>query len=146
MIARAPRRSSSAIRRVVGQQLRVDVEFAHAPRDELGELAAEVEDDDGLAVVGIRGGRAIVRRTVRGGRLERGLEVGLDLGVVRGEDPMAGVGRLTVDGLAAPLRRGCLLLAQAASSLDPAAPPGWPQCTGRTDAGADGRGKAGDVT
>ena len=35
------------IGRVVRQQLRVDVELADAARDELGELAAEVEDDDG---------------------------------------------------------------------------------------------------
>jgi hypothetical protein len=43
----------------VRQQLRVDIELAHAPRDELGELAAEVEDDDGLAVVGVGRGWAI---------------------------------------------------------------------------------------
>ena len=42
------------VRRVVRQQLRVDVELADAPRDELRELAAEVEDDDGLAVDGGR--------------------------------------------------------------------------------------------
>src|SRR5207342_2368219 len=33
-------------RRVMGQELGVDVQLAHAPGDELGELAAEVEDDD----------------------------------------------------------------------------------------------------
>ena len=40
------------VRGVVGQQLGVDVELADASRDELRELAAEVEDDDGA-----RGGR-----------------------------------------------------------------------------------------
>ena len=90
------------VRRVVRQQLRVDVELADAPRDQLGELAAEVEDDDRRAV-----GRSaapagpVVGRAVRGRGLERGLEVGLDLGVVGGEDAVAGVGRLAVDGLAA---------------------------------------------
>ena len=79
------------VRRVVGQQLRVDVELADAPGDELCELAAEIEDDDGLAVVGVGRGGAIRGRTVGGGRLERGLEVGLDLGVVRGKHPVAGV-------------------------------------------------------
>ena len=122
------------VRRVVGQQLRVDIELADAARDELGELAAEVEDDDGLAVVGVGRGGAIGGRAIRGGRLERGLEVGLDLGVVRGKDPVAGVRGLAVDGLAAPRRRGCVLLAQSTSSCDPAAPPGWRQCTGRRPA------------
>ena len=46
------------VRRVVRQELAVDVELADAPGDELGELAAEVEDDDGLAILGIGGGRA----------------------------------------------------------------------------------------
>ena len=46
MIARAPRRSISAYGRVVREQLRVDVELAHPARDQLGELAPEVEDDD----------------------------------------------------------------------------------------------------
>ena len=36
---------------VVGQQLGVHVQLADAPRDELGELAAEVEDDDLLGHV-----------------------------------------------------------------------------------------------
>ena len=35
--------------RVVREELRVDVELAHAARDQLGELAAEVEHDDGGA-------------------------------------------------------------------------------------------------
>ena len=38
------------VRRVVREQLRVDVELADAPGDELRELAPEVEDDDRLAV------------------------------------------------------------------------------------------------
>ena len=38
---------------------------------------------------------------VGAGRVEGGLEIGLDLGVVRGEDAMAGVRGLAVDGLAA---------------------------------------------
>ena len=55
------------IRRVVRQELRVDVELADAPRDELGELAAEVEDDDGLAVVGVgRAGRSADERSGAG--------------------------------------------------------------------------------
>ncbi len=54
------------VRRVVRQQLRVDVELADAPRDELGELAAEVEDDDGLAVVGGRPRRGDPRASGRG--------------------------------------------------------------------------------
>jgi len=32
--------------RVVGDQLRVDAGFSHTPGDELGVLAAEVEDED----------------------------------------------------------------------------------------------------
>ena len=75
------------------------MELADAAGDELGELAAEVEDDDGV------GGPIVAGRSaaapLRGGRVERGLEVGLDLGVVGGEDAVAGVGRLAVDGLAA---------------------------------------------
>ncbi len=57
------------VRRVVRQQLRVDIELAHASRDELGELAAEIEDDDGLAVVGVGRGGAIGRRAVGAGAL-----------------------------------------------------------------------------
>ena len=51
------------VRRVEREQLRVDIELAHAARDELGELAAEVEDDDGA-------GRRPPRR--RAGRRESG--------------------------------------------------------------------------
>ncbi len=46
MIARGRRRSAPRTS-VVRQQLGVDVELADAAADELGELAAEVEDDDG---------------------------------------------------------------------------------------------------
>ena len=51
-------------RRVVGQQLRIDVELADPPRDQLGELAAEVEDDDGAG----RGRRVAVGPVVVGER------------------------------------------------------------------------------
>ena len=37
------------VRRVVRQELGVDVELADAARDQLGELASEIEDDNGLA-------------------------------------------------------------------------------------------------
>ena len=87
-------------RRVVRQQLGVDVQFADAPGDQLGELAAEVEDDDGRALLLVRGGRAIVGRAIRGRGFQRGLEIGLDLGVVGGQDPVTGVGLLAVDRLA----------------------------------------------
>src|SRR4029079_10521828 len=85
-------------RRVVGDELGVDVELADPPGDQLGELAAEVEDDDriGLADIG-----PIIRGPGRSGRLEGRLEIRLDLGVVRSEDAMTGVRRLAVDRLAA---------------------------------------------
>ena len=84
------------------QELGVDVQLADAARDQLGELAAEVEDDDGAGASSARwcAGRSSAERSGRG-RVERGLEVGLDLGVIGGEHAMAGVGRLAVDGLAA---------------------------------------------
>ena len=103
------------VRGVEREQLRVDVELADAPGDQLRELAPEVEDDDRPPGRRRRPGRSIVRRAVRRGRVERGLEIGLDLGVVRGEDAVAGVGGLTVDGLAALLRRR-VLVAQRSSS------------------------------
>ena len=131
--------------RVERQQLRVDVELAHAAGDELGELAAEVEDDDGARGGGRRAGR-VGRRDERSGerRLERGLEIGLDLGVVRGEDAVAGVGGLTVDGLAALLRRRVLVAQRSSSrrSVRLGCPvgscpprPDRRQCTGPTGAG-----------
>ncbi len=93
------------LRRVVGQQLGVDVELADPPGDELGELAAEVQDHHrvrltGRCAAGDAGPGSILGRALRAGRLEGGLEVGLDLGVVGGQDPVAGVGDLAVDGLA----------------------------------------------
>ena len=78
------------------QELGVDVQLAHAPRDQLGELAAEVEHHDRVRLLG-RLGRHPLRRS----GVERLLEVGLDLGVVRGEDAVAGVGGLAVDRPAA---------------------------------------------
>ena len=79
-----------------GTQLRVDVELAHAARDQLRGLAAEVEDDDAVGRLGL-----VVRRPVGRRRVERYLEICLDLGIVRRKHAMAGVGRLAVDGLAA---------------------------------------------
>jgi hypothetical protein len=68
------------------------MQLAHAARDQLGELAPEVQDDDrvglGWDIAGALWGR----------RVERLLEVGLDLGVVRREDPVTGVRCLAVDG------------------------------------------------
>ena len=83
------------VRRVERQQLGEDVQFAHAAGDELGELAAEVEHGDGL-----RAGADLFGGTIGRRRVQRGLEVDLHLGIVRGQDPVAGVGRLAVDRLA----------------------------------------------
>ena len=98
-----PRRSSSANGGVVGQQLRVDVQLAHAACDELRELAAEVEHDDAVGRLRRAVDRWAGRRAVAFGRrrVEGDLEVRLDLGVVGREDAVAGVGRLAMDGLAA---------------------------------------------
>ncbi len=94
----------------MGKQLRVDVELADPPRDELGELAAEVEDDDG---VGLRSARLaagdgaagdIQAGASRRRGVERDLEVRLHLGVVGGEDTVPRVGELAVDRLAPPAR------------------------------------------
>ena len=88
------------------QELGVDVELADPPRDELGELAAEVEHEDRVRAGRRLGPGPVVARAIRRRRVERGLEVRLDLGVVRSEHAMAGVGRLAMDGLAAAwLRR-----------------------------------------
>ena len=71
-------------RRVVGQQLRVDVELADPARDQLGELASRSPGRRRRrararsAAVGGSVGAAVGR-----GRVERDLEVGLDLRVVR---------------------------------------------------------------
>ncbi|MFI5255385.1 MAG: hypothetical protein ACHQ15_08010 [Candidatus Limnocylindrales bacterium] len=93
------------------------MQLAHPTGDELGELAAEVEDDDGVragrpGVAGPAGRWPLLRRAIGRGRVERRLEVGLDLGVVRGQDAMARVGRLAVDRLAALLGRRSLVVRQ----------------------------------
>jgi hypothetical protein len=76
----------------VGEQLAVDVELAHAARDQLRELAPEVEDDDRVGL----GGN--LRGSLRGRRVQRLLQIGLDLRVIRGEDSMAGVRGLAMNG------------------------------------------------
>ena len=48
-------------RRIERQNLGVDRELAQAARDQLGELRAEVEDDDGLDASRPEGDRAIIR-------------------------------------------------------------------------------------
>ena len=75
-----------------GQQLGVDVELAHASRDQLGELAPEVEDRHGVGLFRGLGGDALRRR-----RVEGLLEVRLDLGVVWGEDAVPRIRGLAVD-------------------------------------------------
>ncbi len=89
-------------RGVVGQQLRVDVQLAHAPRDQLGELAAEVQHDDRTRCGGhgLRAAWPVIRGALRRRGLERGLEIRLHLGVIGSEDPVPGVRRLAVDRLA----------------------------------------------
>jgi len=87
----------------VRQEHRVDVELPDASRDQLGELTAEVEDDDGVRLDAVRSivGAASGNRSVEGG-----LEIRLDFRVVGRKDAMPGVGRLTVDGLAAVAGNG----------------------------------------
>ena len=98
-------------RRVVRQQLGVDVQLADATGDQLGELAPEVEHHHGVRLrtggcFGSGPAGAIGDRALGDGCLQRGLEVGLDLGVVGRHDPVTGIGRRAVDGLAATgLRR-----------------------------------------
>ena len=89
MIARGAAALELLERRVEREELRVHVQFAHPSRDELGELAPEVEDHDGLGGGRIGARRPVVRGAVRSGGLQRRLEVGLDLGVVRSEDTVA---------------------------------------------------------
>ena len=144
MIARVPRRSSSS-GRVVGQELRIDVQLADAARDELGELAAEIEDGHGAGCRRDRADGAIVRRPVGGRGVQRGLEIGLHLGVVGGQDAMARVGRLAVDRLASRLwlvgrppgrrtRRLVRRLRHPRCTLRSGVA-ACHQCTGRTDPG-----------
>ncbi len=77
---------------VEGQQLGVDVELPDPASDELRELAAEVEDGDGAGgLVGTRDG-LVTPVPIRGGRVERDLEIRLDLGVVGCQDPVPRVG------------------------------------------------------
>ena len=86
------------IRSVVRKELRVDVELADAAGDELGELAAEVEDDDGVGLgrarlaAGDGAPRPIELRALGRPGVEGDLQVRLDLGVVRGEHAVARVG------------------------------------------------------
>ena len=97
---------------VVRYQLRVNVELTDSTRDQLRVLASEIEYDDG---VGLGHGRGIRQRSIGRRRLEGGLEIGLDLGVVGGEHTMAGIRRVAVNGLA-PLRPSLLLVRLAQSS------------------------------
>ena len=123
------------------QELRVDVELADAARDQLGELAAEVEDGDDPA---LRGRGPVARGAVRSGRVQRRLEIGLDLGVVRCKDTVAGVGGLTVDGLALARHARSRLLAvprpiAVSGSLPGAAPRGRGYAAARPMADRRGR-------
>jgi hypothetical protein len=83
----------------MGKELAVDMQLAHAARDQLGELAPEVQDDDRVGL-----GWHLAGPLWRG-RVERLLEVRLDLGVVRGEDPVTRVRCLAVNGPTAARRR-----------------------------------------
>ena len=107
----------------MGQQLGVDVQLAHAAGDELRELGAEVEDRDDARLRDDGGDRRVAGGAVGGGGVERDLEVGLDLGVVGGQDPVAGVGRLAVDRLA-PLASASLVAAAGRRLGLPAFPSG----------------------
>jgi hypothetical protein len=87
-------------RRVVRQQLRVDVELADAAGDQLGELGSEIQHRDHAGLGLHRSDRRIRGRAVRRRRVERDLQVGLDLGIVWREHAVAGIRRLAVHGLA----------------------------------------------
>ncbi len=84
------------------------MQLAHAPGDQLRVLAAEVQDDDGVrlapAALAARNGAAgaVDVGALRRPGVQGHLQVRLHLGVVRGEDAVARVGKLAVDGLAAP--------------------------------------------
>ena len=83
------------------QELRVDVEFPNSTRDELGELAAEVQHGHGVRLF-----RCLGRHAKGWRRVKCLLEVGLDFRIVRGEDAMARIGSLAMDGAAALSRDG----------------------------------------
>ena len=51
--------------RVVRDQLAVDVVLAHAPRNELAVLRAEVDDRDGVAIGGSRGRRSAIAAPIQ---------------------------------------------------------------------------------
>ena len=70
------------------------MELADAARDQLGELAAEIEHgDEGMRLTC----RVVARRPLRTRGMERGLEIRLHLGVVGSKDAVAGIRRLAVD-------------------------------------------------
>jgi len=81
---------------VEGNELGIDVQLADPARDELRRLSAEIKDEDRVGRL-----RVCVRCSIRRRSVERYLKVGLDLGIVRSEDAVAGVRLLTVDCLAA---------------------------------------------
>ena len=107
-------------RRVVRQELGVDLHLAHAPGDELGRLAAEVQDHDRVGLATRRGRRLIGCLALGGRSAERRLEVGLHLRVVGRQHTVAGVGRFAMDRLAAT--SGRLHLRQSALRSRPPAP------------------------
>ena len=98
------------------------MELADAAGNELGQLAAEVEDDDrvGLGRARLPAGNGspgtIDLRTLGRPGVEGDFEVGLDLGVVRGKHAVARVGGLPVDGRAA-LSGGLAVLVDRAARL-----------------------------
>ena len=83
-------------RRIERDQLRVDVQLADAAGNQLRRLTAEIDDDHV-----VRSLRLFVLGADRWRRVERNLEICLDLGIVRGKDTVAGVGGLAMDCLAA---------------------------------------------
>jgi hypothetical protein len=60
----------------------------------LGGLSAKVKDDHAVRSLGL-----VSRRPNRCGRVEGDLEIGLNLGIVRRQDAVAGIRRLAVDCL-----------------------------------------------
>ena len=78
--------------------------LADPSRDQLCELAPEVQDGHGVRLLGRLGLDALRRR-----RVECLLEVRLDLGVVGSEDAVPGIRGLAVDG-PSPVRRSLLVV------------------------------------